>query len=106
MAHQNVDRSTVRDRDHAGECIFAGRGARLRPSGRGLLAGGGSGLMVFGIVAARLSPEWVTGAAEGLLRVLRGLGFTEAVIFAVLQTFVAVSGILPASLLGVVAAAI
>jgi uncharacterized membrane protein YdjX (TVP38/TMEM64 family) len=62
--------------------------------------------MVFGIVAARVSPEWVTGAAEGLLRVLRGLGFTEAVIFAVLQTFVAVSGILPSSLLGVAAGAI
>jgi uncharacterized membrane protein YdjX (TVP38/TMEM64 family) len=77
-----------------------------RPSVRGLLAGGLAGLMVFGIVAARVSPEGITGAAAGLLRVLRGLGFTGAVIFAVLQTFVAVSGILPASLLGVAAGAI
>jgi uncharacterized membrane protein YdjX (TVP38/TMEM64 family) len=41
-----------------------------------------------------------------LLRVLRSLGFTEAVIFAGLQTFVAVSGISPASLLGMAAGAI
>jgi uncharacterized membrane protein YdjX (TVP38/TMEM64 family) len=76
------------------------------PSVRGLLAGGLAGLMVFGIVAARVSPEGATGAAAGLLRVLHSLGFTGAVIFAGLQTFVAVSGILPASLPGVAAGAI
>jgi hypothetical protein len=48
-----------------------------RPSIRRLLAGGLAGLVVFGIVAARVSPEGATGAAAGLLRVLRSLGSLE-----------------------------
>lgn len=77
-----------------------------RPLVRGLLAGGLAGLMVLGVVAARVSPEAVTGAAAELVRVLRGLGLTGAVTFMVLQTLVAVSGLLPASLLGMAAGAI
>lgn len=81
-------------------------GSGWRPSGRTLLAIGLVGLMAAGIVAAWASPERVTTAAEGLMQSLRGLGPRGAVLYAALQICVAVSGILPASLLGVAAGAI
>jgi uncharacterized membrane protein YdjX (TVP38/TMEM64 family) len=77
-----------------------------RSSGRGLLAVGLVGLIVFGTVAAWLSPERVIGAAEELMHALRSLGFRGVFVFGALQMLVAVSGILPASLLGVAAGAI
>ena len=77
-----------------------------RPSARGVVAAGLVGLIVLGMVAAWISPERVIGAAEQLMGVVRALGVRGAVVFAVVQVLVAVSGILPASLLGVAAGAI
>jgi len=74
--------------------------------GRGLLAVGLVGLVLLGVVAAWASPAGLTGAADALVHTLRNLGFGGAVVFGILQVFVALSGILPASLLGVVAGAI
>ncbi|MBV8088543.1 MAG: TVP38/TMEM64 family protein [Alphaproteobacteria bacterium] len=83
-----------------------GTRSSCRRSGSELIAVGLVGLIVFGIVAARLSPERVIGAVEGLMTTIRGLGFQGAVTLAALQVLVAVSGILPASLLGAAAGAI
>src|SRR5438132_2576762 len=58
------------------------------------------------MVAAWGSPERVIGVAEKLMHVVRGFGVRGAVLFAIMQVLVAVSGILPASLLGVAAGAI
>jgi uncharacterized membrane protein YdjX (TVP38/TMEM64 family) len=58
------------------------------------------------MVAAWVSPDRVIGAAKTLMHIGRGLGVRGAVVFALVQVLVAVSGILPASLLGVVAGAI
>jgi uncharacterized membrane protein YdjX (TVP38/TMEM64 family) len=77
-----------------------------RPSARGVVAAGLVGLIVLGMVAAWISPEGVIGAAERLMQIVRGLGVRGAVVFAIVQVLVAVSGILPASLLGVAAGAI
>ena len=77
-----------------------------RPSARGVFAVGSVGLIVLGMAAAWVSPERVIGAAEQLMQVVRGLGVRGAVVFAIVQILVAVSGILPASLLGVAAGAI
>jgi uncharacterized membrane protein YdjX (TVP38/TMEM64 family) len=77
-----------------------------RPSAREVVAVGLVGLIVLGIVAAWISPETVIGAAERLMHVVRGLGVRGAVVFVLVQVLVAVSGILPASLLGVAAGAI
>jgi uncharacterized membrane protein YdjX (TVP38/TMEM64 family) len=64
------------------------------------------GLIAFGIFAAWASPERVTNAAEGLMHLLRGLGFRGALLYSALQICIAVTGILPASLLGIAAGAI
>jgi uncharacterized membrane protein YdjX (TVP38/TMEM64 family) len=77
-----------------------------RPSARGVVAAGLVGLIVLGMVAAWISPERVIGAAERLMQIVRGLGVRGALVFAIVQVLVAVSGILPASLLGVGAGAI
>jgi uncharacterized membrane protein YdjX (TVP38/TMEM64 family) len=77
-----------------------------RPSARGVVAVGLVGLIVFGMAAAWISPDRVIGAAEKLMHVVRELGVRGAVVFAIVQVLVAVSGILPASLLGVAAGAI
>ena len=79
--------------------------ARLswRPSARGAAAVGLAGLIALGIAAASVSPERVIGVADELMHVVRGLGVRGAVVFAMVQLLVAVSGILPASLLGVAA---
>ena len=80
--------------------------AGWRPSTRGVVAIGLAGLIVLGTVAAWGSPERVIDVAERLMHVVRGLGARGAVAFAIVQVLVAVSGILPASLLGVAAGAI
>jgi uncharacterized membrane protein YdjX (TVP38/TMEM64 family) len=74
-----------------------------RLSARGAAAVGLSGLIALGIAAASVSSERVIGVAEELMHVVRGLGVGGAVVFAMVQLLVAVSGILPASLLGVAA---
>ena len=78
----------------------------LRPSARGVVAAGLVGLIVLGMAAAWISPDRVIGGAERLMDVVRALGVRGAVVFAIVQILVAVSGILPASLLGVAAGAV
>lgn len=82
-------------------CAQAGRA-----SGRAVAAVALVCLILLGMVAAWFSPERVIGVAERLMSVVRELGAGGAVLFAMVQIFVAVSGILPASLLGVGAGAI
>lgn len=77
-----------------------------RPSARGIVAVALVCLILLGMVAAWVSPERVIDAAEGLMSIVRELGVGGAVLFAMVQVLVAVSGILPASLLGVGAGAI
>jgi len=66
------------------------------PSVRGVVAVGLVGLILLGMLAAWVSPERVIGAAERLMHVVRGLGVRGAVVFAIVQILVAVSGVLPA----------
>jgi uncharacterized membrane protein YdjX (TVP38/TMEM64 family) len=82
------------------------RRSRWRPSGRIILAVCLAALIAFGILVTWASPQQATDAAESLMHILRGLGFRGAVLYAALQICVAVSGLLPASLLGVAAGAI
>jgi len=77
-----------------------------RPSARWVVAVGLVALIVLGTAAAWIAPERAIGTAEILMGVVRGLGVRGAVVFAIVQVLVAVSGILPASLLGVGAGAI
>lgn len=77
-----------------------------RPPARGVAAVGLIGLILLGIVMAWVSPDRAISAAERLMHVVRGLGARGAVVFAIIQILVAVSGILPASLLGVAAGSI
>ena len=77
-----------------------------RPSARGAAAVVLAGLIVLGIAAASVWPGRVIGVAEEFMHVVRGLGVRGAVVFAMVQLLVAVSGILPASLLGVAAGVI
>ena len=84
---------------------FALRAGR-RPSARGIVAAGLVSLILLGMLASWVSPERVIGAAEKLMHAIRELGVLGAVVFAMLQVLIAVSGILPASLLGVGAGAI
>jgi uncharacterized membrane protein YdjX (TVP38/TMEM64 family) len=76
-----------------------------RSSGRGPLAVGLVGLAGLGI-AAWISPAGLIAATDGSVRTLRDLGFGGAVVFGIMQVLVSVSGILPASLLGVAAGGI
>jgi uncharacterized membrane protein YdjX (TVP38/TMEM64 family) len=76
------------------------------PSGRGLLAIGLAVLIVFGIAAAWISPTGLSSIICTLVHTLRNLGFGGELVFCILQVFVAASGILPASLLGIAAGAI
>jgi len=80
--------------------------AGWRPSVRGVAAVGLIGLILIGIVVAWVSPERAISSAERLMHVVRGLGVRGAVVFVIVQSLVAVSGILPASLLGAAAGAI
>jgi uncharacterized membrane protein YdjX (TVP38/TMEM64 family) len=59
--------------------------------------------MLCGIVAMQLWPDAVIGTADRLISTARGLGGVGLVVFALLQAFIALSGILPASLLGIAA---
>jgi len=68
-----------------------------RPSARGVVAVGLVGLIVLGMAAAWIWPERVIAAAEKLMHVVRALGVRGAVVFAIVQILVAVSGILPAA---------
>ena len=79
------------------------RRGRRHPSGPVILGACLVGLIAFGIFAAWASPERVTHAAEGLTHLLRGLGFRGALLYAALQICIVVTGILPASLLGIAA---
>lgn len=76
-----------------------------RSSGGGLLAVGMVGLAGLGI-AISLSPPGLIAATDASVRTLRNLGFGGAVVFGILQVLVGVTGVLPASLLGVLAGAI
>jgi len=76
-----------------------------RSSGRGLLAVGLVGLAGLGI-AAWISPAGLSAVTDASVRTLRNLGFAGAIVFGIVQVLVAVSGVLPASLLGVAAGAI
>jgi uncharacterized membrane protein YdjX (TVP38/TMEM64 family) len=76
------------------------------PSARGVAAASLTGLILLGIIVAWVSPDRAISSAESLVHVVRGLGMRGAVIFAIIQILVAVSGILPASLLGVAAGSI
>jgi uncharacterized membrane protein YdjX (TVP38/TMEM64 family) len=84
----------------------AGVTTARRRSGRVILAGGLGVLMLFGIAAMRLWPGTVVGTAEQLMSEVRGLGGIGLIAFGALQAFVAVSGVLPASLLGIAAGAV
>jgi uncharacterized membrane protein YdjX (TVP38/TMEM64 family) len=59
--------------------------------------------MLGGVVGMQLWPDAVIDAAERLIFTARGLGGVGLVVFALLQAFIALSGILPASLLGIAA---
>ena len=76
-----------------------------RSFGRGLLAVGFVGLAGLGIIAWT-APAGLIAATDASVRALRDLGFGGAVVFGILQVLVSVSGILPASLLGVAAGGI
>jgi uncharacterized membrane protein YdjX (TVP38/TMEM64 family) len=71
-----------------------------------LLAGGLVGLILLGVLANWVSPTELISATETLVQALRNLGVSGTIIVGALQVFIAVTGILPASLLGVVAGAI
>ena len=81
-----------------------------RPGWRGvarcIIAIGLIGALTFGLIAVWLAPDRVTGAAQGLMGSLRALGVGGAIALTALQILVAVSGVLPASLLAVAAGAI
>jgi uncharacterized membrane protein YdjX (TVP38/TMEM64 family) len=96
---------TVRSSAESFEVTFAVRLDR-RPSAREVVAVGLVGLIVLGMAAAWISPDHVIGAAEKSMDVVHALGVRGAVVFAIVHVLVAVSGILPASLLGVAAGAI
>ena len=76
-----------------------------RSSGRVLPAVGLVGLAGLG-VAAWISPGGLIAATDASVRTLHNLGFGGAVVLGILQVLVSLSGILPASLLGVVAGGI
>jgi uncharacterized membrane protein YdjX (TVP38/TMEM64 family) len=76
-----------------------------RLSGRGLLAVGLVGLAGLGI-AAWISPAGLIAATDASVQTLRNLGFKGAVVLGILQVLVAVSGVLPASLLGAISGGI
>ncbi len=68
-----------------------------------LIVGAGAlGLVAVGVFAGH-SPDRLIGWADGGLQTIRDLGGAGRALFAAVQVLVAVSGILPASLLGVAA---
>jgi uncharacterized membrane protein YdjX (TVP38/TMEM64 family) len=63
-------------------------------------------VMAGGIAAMQLWPDAVFASADRIIAMARGLGGIGLVGFALLQAFIALSGILPASLLGIAAGTI
>jgi len=76
------------------------------PSRRAALAVALPFVMVCGIGATQFWPHAVLGSADRMIATARGLGGVGLVGFALLQAFIALSGILPASLLGIAAGTI
>lgn len=76
------------------------------PWGRALLVIGLAATMISGVVVMRAAPEGVITTVRGVVQALRDLGGVGLIAFALLQAFIAVSGVLPASLLGVAAGTI
>ena len=64
-----------------------------------------AGLLAAGLVAGH-SPERLMGWTDDALRAVRGMGAAGGLLFAAAQVLVAVSGVLPASLLGIAAGAL
>jgi len=58
-----------------------------------------AGMIIFGVVLMRVSPDAVIGAAERVVQALREFG-SSACCVRFLQALIVVSGIFPASLLG------
>jgi uncharacterized membrane protein YdjX (TVP38/TMEM64 family) len=77
-----------------------------RPLARWIIAISLVGPVAFGFVASWVAPDRVIGIAQRSLEALNGLGFRGVVAFTAVQILVAVSGVLPASLLAVAAGAI
>jgi len=78
----------------------------IRKNIRILAACGLFGVLLVGLGAGRLWADRLTAGTTDLLHGIRGMGEIGLVAFAVAQILVAVSGILPAALLGVAAGAI
>ncbi len=76
------------------------------PSRRVLLAVALPLVMACGIAAMQLAPNLVLTSADRMIATARGLGGAGLVGFALFQAFIALSGILPASLLGIAAGTI
>src|SRR5689334_21773850 len=83
-------------------CMYSG----WRLSGRSLLAISLVALLGLGIITAWISPAGLIAMTDASVRSLRNLGFWGAVVIGFLQVLVTVSGILPASLLGIAAGGI
>ena len=81
------------------------KGALAAP-GRLLLAGVVLSVVVLGGVAGRVSPGGAAASVHHAIEFLRGAGAAGPVLFALLQVLVAVSGAVPASVLGVAAGAV
>ena len=77
-----------------------------RQTCRILLVAGLASLLLFGVRAGVLWPKQIMAIVGTSLDALRGLGPMGVAIFAALQLIVAVSGIIPAAMLGVAAGAI
>jgi uncharacterized membrane protein YdjX (TVP38/TMEM64 family) len=72
-----------------------------------LLAGGLCGLGIVGAaIASRFMPGLNIDHVESSLRYVEGLGPLGVLVFAAVQTFVAIIGLVPASLIGIAAGAI
>lgn len=67
---------------------------------------GALGLVMLGVSVAVFSPAGLLDAEDALVHTLRNLGLSGAAVLGILQILVAVTGILPASLLGMAAGAI
>jgi uncharacterized membrane protein YdjX (TVP38/TMEM64 family) len=78
------------------------RGTRGRVAVAGILVG----LAGAGILFDMLSPAAAAATMHRAIELLRGVGAAGPPLFVVLQTVVAVSGVMPASLLGIAAGAI
>ena len=78
----------------------------FRASKRVVLAAALGVAMVGGIAVMQFWPDVVFDSANRMIATARGLGGAGLVGFALLQAFIALSGVLPASLLGIAAGAI